>query len=58
MLDKRVIVIKDKKDNYWYTLQVRRVYFLFRSRWTYALPMFQPSYDDALNLLNEETLRE
>ena len=46
----QVTVWKDKQGKYWYTAWVRKVFFLWRSRWIQLTPIMQPSYEDAEDL--------
>lgn len=47
----RTLVEKTVDGRYWYTLQTRKVYFLFRSRWVDVKPIWQPTYEDARDLI-------
>lgn len=49
----QIIVSKDYNGKYWFTLQYRRVYFLFRGLWKYVYPLNQPTYDDAFDLIKK-----
>lgn len=45
----KVTVIRIGHD-YFYTLELRRIWFLFRGRWKKVSPEHQPTYEKALKL--------
>lgn len=47
--DKRIYVYKLGND-YWYTTEVRRLGFLWKSRWKELTPIMQPNYKSAEDL--------
>ena len=52
-IEKRVIVEKTKSGDYFYTLQIRKWFDfpLFRTSWKTITPEAQPTYEEAVNLI-------
>ncbi len=50
LIEQQIIVENDSEGNLWFTLQERKVYFLFRGFWKNIYPMWQPTYVDACKL--------
>jgi len=57
MKEYQIVVLKDLGNHYWYTAQVRKIYFLFRSGWKDLLPANQPSYEKANLLITNKLQR-
>jgi len=49
----QIIVIETRDNKFWYTAQARRFHFLWRGGWKDLLPMMQPSYWEAADLIKE-----
>ncbi len=59
MNEYQIIVIKDSMDgNYFYTAQVRRWWLFFRGWWKSLTPMWQPTFEDAEDLIKKHTKEE
>lgn len=54
-IEKRVIVEKTKCGCYFYTLQIRKWFDfpLFRTKWKTITPEAQPTYEQAINLIQD-----
>lgn len=52
-IEKRVIVTKTSEGVFFYTLQIRKWFDfpLLRTKWKTIQPEFQPTYEDAINLI-------
>jgi hypothetical protein len=50
----QIIVIKADR-NYFYTAQVRQWWLFFRGWWKSLMPMWQPTFEDAEDLIKKHT---
>ena len=53
MIEYQIIVHKTLGGIMFYTLQIRKIYFLLKGRWKNVKPENQPTYQDAIVLLPE-----
>ncbi len=53
MKESQIRVFKDTENNYWFTAQIRNVYFLWRGFWRDLKPICQSSYEEAESLINK-----